>query len=330
MTNNNKAVFVGAEQHGLYRLKDGTENWQYIHNGLPDNPSVQSLAVHPTEPNVIYVGTHNGPYRSQDTGDTWERLGFPGSGISVWSFLFYPGDTNKMLLGTAPAGVYKSEDGGDNWKRTPMTPGPDTCDIGFDSRLIGLAVDPWEQQTIYAAVEVGGVRRSHDGGESWESINKGLAPNEDTLDLHGVQSPPGQKDMVVISTRQGLFSSNDKGNNWDFIDISDVSPIGYTRNLVLDPNDINTLYVSLGKAARSHHGGLIRSKDLGQTWCRIDDGIAATSTMMSLTINQQSPENIYCATRDGQVFGTETGGVKWHNFHLPEGVKEVRAIVCTQ
>ena len=172
----------------------------------------------------------------------------------------------------------------------------------------------------FAAYSVGGSGAGH----IIELSDGGLL-----MPLHGSIT----KEFVAQGGEQArtfVLRSDDKGNNWDFIDISDISPIGYTRNLVLDPNDINTLYVSLGKAARSRHGGLIRSKDLGRTWCRIDGGIAATSTMMSLTINQQFPDNIYCATRDGQVFGTENGGTEWHNFHLPEGVKEVRAIVCTQ
>ncbi len=328
MAGNGSSVFVGAEKFGLYRRKAGEERWESLTRGLPEKPEVQALAVHPSEPGVVFAGTQDGPYRSADGGDTWERLGFPSPGLSVWSFLFYPSDPGRMLLGTAPAAVYRSEDGGDNWKATTMTPGPDMVDIGFDCRLTGLAVDPGETQDVFAAVEVGGVRRSSDGGESWESINRGLAPEEDTLDLHGVQVSSNQKGTVVISTRQGLFRSADRGDHWDFIDISHVSPIGYTRDLRLAPQDANTLYVSLGKAARSRNGGLVRSRDLGQTWERLDQGITANSTMMAVSVDRNAPERVYCATRDGQVFGTEDEGGSWRELPLPEEAKEVRALAC--
>ena len=322
------SLYAGAEAHGLYRKRPGEGRWEPLTKGLPAEPRVRALAIHPQDPQVIYAGAQDGPYRSTDGGDSWERLGFPQPGLGVWSFVFHPQDPRTMFLGTAPAAVYRSEDGGDHWGPTPMTTGPDEVTMSFPCRIIGMTIDPGRPQDLYAAIEVGGVRRSSDGGESWESVNLGLAPSEDTLDLHGVQVSAAQPGTVFISTRQGLFRSPDRGGRWEFIDVSSVSPIGYTRDLRVAPDDPNVLYVSLGKAAYSQEGALLRSPDLGRTWERIDRGFTAQATMMAVAVDGRRPQHICCCTRDGQVFGTEDGGATWTEHPLPDEVQQVRALAC--
>ena len=108
--------------------------------------------------------------------------------------------------------------------------------------------------------------RSLDGGETWQPINKGLAPDVGRLDLHGIQVSSAQPDTVFISVRAGLLRSPNRGEQWDPIDLSKVSPITYCRDLRVAPDDPRTLYVSLGQAARSAAGALFRSRDLGTSW----------------------------------------------------------------
>ena len=59
---------------GLYRRADGDEEWQSITEGLPANPQVRALKVHPENPSVVYAGTQQGVYRSDDRGDHWQAL----------------------------------------------------------------------------------------------------------------------------------------------------------------------------------------------------------------------------------------------------------------
>ena len=63
---------------------------------------MRAIAIHPQNPQVIYIGTQHGPYRSTDGGDHWEKLGFPDLGMVVWSILFDPKNPQTMYLGTAP------------------------------------------------------------------------------------------------------------------------------------------------------------------------------------------------------------------------------------
>ena len=84
---------------GLFRLVDGDQEWQALQRGLPERPAVRALAVHPTNPAVIYAGTQSGPYRSADRGEHWEKVELPDHGLPVWSILFHPHDPDVILVG---------------------------------------------------------------------------------------------------------------------------------------------------------------------------------------------------------------------------------------
>ena len=62
-------VYVGAEANGLYRKDSGDQQWQQLTNGMPPSAQVRAIAIHPQNPDVVFVGTQRGVYRSQDRGD---------------------------------------------------------------------------------------------------------------------------------------------------------------------------------------------------------------------------------------------------------------------
>jgi len=200
--------------------------------------------------------------------------------------------------------------------------------MDFPTRTIAIAINPAHPEDLYAGLEVGGVIRSGDGGNTWQAVNNGLAPSEARLDLHGVQVSAAQPDTVFISVRAGLFRSRDRGEHWEPIDLRTFSPITYCRDLRIAPHDPRTLYMSLGKAARSSEGALYRSSDLGVTWERVDRGLTPKSTMMAVALTARQPACVYCCTRDGEVFGTHDGGATWREYPLPSGTQEVRALAC--
>ena len=322
----NTYVYVGAESSGLYRLSPGADSWEELTNGLPENPIVPGVAVHPSDPSIIYAGTQNGPYRSADRGDHWERLDYPALAPPVWTFLFRPRDPQVMYAGTAPGELFRSVNGGDSWTRLNLPMGADEVSMAFPTRVIGLTADPNFPDEMYAALEVAGVMRSTDGGDTWDSITGSLAPSEDTLDLHGVQCTAASPRTVFITTRVGPFIGPDRGSEWIPIDFGQFSEITYTRDLYAAPHDPNMLYVSIGAAARSGQGALFRSRDLFKTFEPVGAGIAANSTMMAVRVNAREPSHVFCAARDGQVFGSLDDGSTWNAYPLPEKAKEVRGL----
>ena len=325
-TNSEARVYVGAESSGLYRLSPGSSQWETLTNGLPERVEVQGIALHPDNPAIVFAGTNDGPYRSSDRGDHWERLDYPRVAPGVWSFLFRPGDPRVMYLGTAPGKIYRSVNSGDSWQKLSATMGSNECQMAFATRVIRLAADPNFPDEMYAALEVAGVIRSSDGGDTWEEITGNLAPSEDTLDLHGVQCSAASPHTVFLTTRQGPFIGPDRGREWIPIDFGNFSEITYTRDLFAAPHDPNVMYVSIGASARSGQGALYRSRDLFRTFEEVGQGIKAQSTMMAVRTDPREPNHVFCVARDGETFGSTDDGATWSTYPLPAEAKEVRAL----
>lgn len=342
-------VFVGAGAFtagtlsGLFR-RVGDGGWEQLIRGLPDPVQVMAITVHPHEPRTVYIGTQDGPYRSTDGGDRWQRLAFPESGGQVWSILVHPANARRLYAGTSPVGVFGSDDGGDTWRRLPNAVQPERVKMPFACRVMRMAVDPARPESLWAGLEVAGVMRSEDGGATWTDCSADLVklaelPHlksrivsdtdiEGMLDVHALGISAAQPGTVFLALRMGLFRSTDGGRSWEDMEVGRFSPLTYGRDLRVSPHDPRTLYACLSPAARSEDGSMYVSRDLGQTWSRFDRGVKAESTMMALALDPRDPDRAYCVSRTGQVFGTEDGGRGWREDRLPAGVADVYAVAC--
>ncbi len=239
--------YVG--QGGLYRF-DGGE-WTEAQSGLPAEPQVRALLVHPDDPRIVYAGTQAGVYRSDDRGDHWEALEPAAEGTDVWSLAFHPTSPDVMYAGYHPFDIRRSEDGGATWRSTStegvVFPHITTQVPPFDKRVIGIAADPSDPNDVYAAIEVGGLLASRDGGDSWESITDGPHTDIHTLDLHGVTLSPAAPGTVYIITRIATFRSRDRGAHWEHVVMDELFPGGcYSRQLLVAPDDARTMYLATG------------------------------------------------------------------------------------
>jgi photosystem II stability/assembly factor-like uncharacterized protein len=329
---------------GIFRRSPGDGPWENLTRGLPESVEAHVLAVHPREPDVIYAGTQDGPYRSTDGGDRWERLDFPARGVMLWSIAFHPTRPNVMYAGSAPVGLYRSEDGGDHWKKLEGAKNPAHCEMAFPTRTVRFAIDPGRPDDIYAALEVSGVIRSTDGGETWTDLSEPLIrladqPHlksrigtdkdiEGMLDSHAIVVSAAAPGTVFLAVRMGLFRSTDRGASWADMQIKRFSPLTYCRDVIVSPHDPKVMYACLSPAARSTDGSLYRSDDVGATWKRFDHGVKANATMMSVCAHPRDAKRVYCVSRCGQIFGTEDGGGSWSEYLLPEGVRDVYAVAC--
>ena len=249
-----------------------------------------------------------------------------------------------MYTGTSPIAVYRSRDGGDAWTRLGGLRPPGRVAMSFPGRVTRLAADPSAPQELYAGLEVDGVMRSLDGGESWDDVSHDLVklaerPHlksrivsdteiEGMMDTHALCVSGALPGTVFLALRMGLFKSGDRGSTWEDMEVGRFSPLTYARDVQVSPHDPRTLYACLSPAARSEDGSLYRSDDLGQTWRRLDRGVKARATMMAVALDRRDPRQVYCASRCGQVFGTRDGGETWAEWPLPDGVQDVYAVAC--
>jgi len=355
---NSTRVFAGAAHYnprggaryrgGLFRKPlDGAfaeAPWQALRAGLPEDVEARVILFHPRERDVVYAGTQDGVYRSIDGGERWERLGFPDRGAVVWSLAFHPTRPKVMYAGTAPVNLYRSEDGGDTWTKMRSAVSPEHCKMDFPTRTIGIAVDAGNPDDIYAALEVSGVIRSRDGGETWRDISAPLIKlseqphlksrlSSDTdasgmLDSHAITVSAAAPGNPFLAVRMGIFRSADRGDTWRDIEVGRHSPLTYCRNVMISPHDAKVMYACLSPASRSHDGSLYRSDDLGASWRRFDKGVKANATMMYTAVHPGDAATVCCVSRCGQVFATADTGATWRESKLPPEVQDVYTVAC--
>jgi photosystem II stability/assembly factor-like uncharacterized protein len=336
------AGYVGrASQKGLtgvFRRASGADTWDHVLKEL----EAFSVFVHPKDSSVVLAGTSDGVWRSTDQGATFARTNFPDSGRQIWSFLADRTNPNLIYAGGSPVAVYRSEDAGASWRKLPDPAVPDRAVMPFACRVMRMAQHPSKPGEIYAALEVNGVMRTTDGGESWQDCSADLIRlaqkpnlrskivsntfNEGMLDGHAIAISPADPDAVMLANRLGLFRTADEGRSWQDMEVGRFSPSTYGRDIHVSPQDGKTLYAALSVAAASTEGGVYRSRDLGKTWQRFDK-VTVHGTVMSVTLHRQDSAQVYLAGRyEGEVFGTRDDGKTWLQMPLPHGVKDIYSL----
>ncbi len=319
---------------GLYRMAAGDGEWQSLTNGLPQDPTIRCVAVHPTDCSVVYAGTQDGPYRSNDHGDHWEKVNIADHGLPVWSILFHPRDPNVMYAGYENTEIFRSDDGGERWAQLPVSVRfPEiTQRHGANpaKRVLNMSASTSSPDHLYGAVEVGGLIRSLDGGDTWQNTSHGFYLNDDLVDVHGVQCSRLTPGTVFSISRAGLFRSVDEGDHWAHMPLDPLNEKGqtYCRQIREVPGDPRSLWIAAGANFQSDIGALFHSDDGGASWMRVNIGFDLDSTLFGLAIDQRNPKNMFCASSNGQVFASNDGGEFWTDHRLPEGASQLYALAC--
>jgi len=253
-------------------------------------------------------------------------------------------DPAKMLAGASPIDVYRSADGGLSWRKLATPKVGEHCKGPFSSRVMRFAQNPRKPDEVYAALEINGVMRSLDGGETWADCSAGLiklserehlkskivsdTTAEGMLDGHAVTINPADPESPILALRMGLFRTTDHGKTWEDMEVGRFSPTTYGRDIKVSTSEPNTLYAALSVAASSHDGGLYRSQDNGQSWKRFDK-VQVHGTIMSIGLHPKDPRQVYIGARyDGEVFGTQDGGTTWQAMPLPGDVQHIYSVAC--
>jgi len=330
---------------GAFRQEAGDKKWEKLGGGLPADAEVHAITVPPSNPDLVFVGSTKGLWRSSNRGARFERLPLPDAEADIWSVLVHPKDPRRIYAGATPVAVYRSDDGGEHWKKLADPGLPDRVIMAFACRVMRLDVDPNSPDDIYATMEANGAMRSRNAGESWEDCTADLirfceqdakyrsrigsqTEIEGMLDGHALACSAAAPGTVFLANRMGLFRSGDKGEHWVDLEIGKFSPQTYGRDLRTSPHDAKVLYAALAPAARSTDGSVWRSDDVGRTWTRFDRGIKAEATMMGVIPHPKDANQVYAASRCGQVFGTQDGGKSWSESRLPEGVRDTYCVAC--
>jgi photosystem II stability/assembly factor-like uncharacterized protein len=312
-----------ATRAGLVTCQREGDAWRVAGRGLADQHITSVIA----REGVILAGTKNGIQRSADGGQGWRTVNAGLTSQHVRWLAFHPEVSDLELAGTEPAGIFVSRDGAAHWEARPEVAVlrdqhrwmlPYSPEAGC---VRGFAV---HGQRLYAAVEVGGVLRSDDGGERW-ALAAGSDGNPDLggppepliyPDVHDIAVHPSDPDRVWAATGGGLYRSEDGGATWA------LCYDCYCRGLWLDPAD--PAHIVFGPADRVGAVGRIeQSFDDGQTWQpasgRLD--VAWPRTMPERFT--QIGDALFCVLADGRLLTAPLTTLDWT---FVEGMTGVNAV----
>ncbi len=326
--------YFGSVGGGVWSTNDAGRTWNPIFDSQPV-ASIGAIAVAPSNPSIIYVGSGeadmrssislgNGMYKSTDGGASWTRIGLAES-RAIGRILVDPRDPNRVFVavlghpyGPNPErGVFRSTDGGQNWQRLLFK--------DENTGAIDLAFEPGNPQTIWAALwqtrrppwtiyppsygPGSGLYRSTDGGEHWEQITGRGLPSEGLgrIGIAIAPSNPQRMYLIVDAKQGGLFRSDDAGRTWQrgSTDHRIWERGWYFGELSVDPKNPDVVYVMDTAAYKSTDGGATFN-----AW----KGAPGGDDYHELWIDPDQPLRMILSCDQGALV-TRNGGQTWSSWY---------------
>ena len=253
----------------------------------------------------------SGVWRSDDGGRTWASLdGYPSS--YAHSVAVHPQDADLLYVGSEPAALYRSSDGGMTWEECGSFrnhPGAHHWSFhgGRSSHVRDLHFAEGDPDRMYAGIEVGGVVRSLDGGETWQQL-VGMHP-----DVHSVHICSSEPETVYAATAGGPYRSDDAGETWTAL--LDGLERHYTVPISAAPDDPETLLVAVAKGAHRKGAQAYRSTDGGRSWNRLPLG-SDDDMVIVYAWDPASSGTVYAGTDSGLVYASPDAGESWEQLDV--------------
>lgn len=259
-------LYAGMEG-GVFKSLDGGDTWRPTNNGLPKPYRVQerlpqlhppelikitALAIDPSHPKTLYIGTDHGTFKSRDSGRHWIHIGDVltySHRVMAWAIASLVPTT---IYGVTKGGVVKSEDGGETWQSLYL--GPPTF-----SSVTAVAIVPGTTTTVYVGASFGGVFKTTNGGRTWSQ-----GQPEHPQDIRTLTIDPVTTSTLYAGTGHGIYKSTDAGETWHFLDKGLTSP--GIRALAIDPQTPATVYAG-------GTGGAFKSTNGGRSWKEVNLGL---------------------------------------------------------
>ncbi len=314
---------VGTVGGGLSQSPDGGETWNRIRAPLPTECNLRALAVYPDNPRRILAGSDNGIYRSEDNGATWEMLDSPMEGTQIWSLAVDPVDPEIIFAGTRPD-AFRSTDGGKQWEKLSLGVA-NPCPVGIP-RTTNMIVDPRGHRTVWAGIEVDGIYKSLDGGDTWVHLPD-LGPDPFHGDIHGMVLSVGQPRAIYATSPYGIATSMDEGESWDYHEFpkyDESDRWSYCRGMLVKADNPDIIFVGNGDTTQGMTGDIQLSKDGGKTWGTANLPVEPNSRIYWFANHSSIPNVIAAASIYGYLYVSDDGGDSWRKVRKEFG--EIRTL----
>ena len=336
-------LFVGCDVGGFYVSEDAGRHYEMRNRGLK-HPYVETIAEHPSNPDILFLGTLGGIYKTTDRGLTWQekRSGLPpisssGHTVQISKFAFAPGNPNTLYAAVGQPRTYKgargevwrSDDCGETWRMVVKS------GLAKDVNVFDLAIDASNAARLLVATNKG-LFRSEDGGETWTPSNDGLPAHLRTRHLAWSPSAPN---VVYVTLRQkggeapwsaGVYRSDDGGHTWQPRNNGLKQLAGkpgsndqlctWTDCLAVDPRNPDVVWTG---GASWWYTGVYGTSDGGLNWNRAFPTQRFGwitfwgPTVMCLSLSSADPARLAFGT-SGMVYVTEDGAATWKQRYSEE------------
>ena len=325
-------VYVGAGEYpirgnvshgdGVWRTADAGKTWVSL--GLADTRQISRVRVHPTNPDIVYVGAQGhvfgpsaerGVYKTTDGGKSWRKILYRNDSTGITDLVMDSKDPEtlyaafwqawrtpwQLVSGGAGSGIFKSTDGGEHWTEITRNPGLPQGVIGN----IGLAVSPANPSHVWAIVEAdsGGVFRSMDGGASWARTNSDRRLRQRAWYYTRIFADPKDENSVYV-LNTGMYRSTDNGKTFRSIRV----PHGDNHDLWIAPNDAQRMI-------ESNDGGANVSFNGGKSWSEQDQ---ATAQFYHVVTTNHFPYRVCGAQQDNSTLcgpSRKSGGIDIRDWY---------------
>ena len=291
---------------GMWKSTDRGASWESV--GLTDSHHIARIVIHPRNPDLVYAAVmghlygpseERGVYRSQDGGQSWERVLFANADAGAVEMCMDPSNPRILFASTwrgrrtpwslssggEGSSIWKTTDGGDTWTEIIGNEGMPEGTIGIS----GVSVSAVDPSVVYAIIEAkeGGVFRSNDGGETWRRINSERKLRQRAWYYSRIFADPQDVDTVYV-LNVSFWRSKDGGKTYESIS----TPHGDHHDLWLDPTDSRRMVIG-------DDGGAQVSLNRGESFSTYYN--QPTAQFYRVTVDDHFPYRIYGAQQDNST-----------------------------
>jgi photosystem II stability/assembly factor-like uncharacterized protein len=323
------ARLYAATGDGIARLDEAGDEWtaEFFLAGS----GAQCLAVDSHDPDTVYAGLREGGVRrTTDGGRTWVDCGLPEPGVFSLAVAAAGG---TLYAGTEPSRLFRSDDRGESWRELeallelPSRPTWSFPPRPWTSHVRWIAPSPHDAELILVGIELGGLMRSTDGGETWEDHRPGAQ-----RDVHSLAWHPSAQGRAYEAGSGGAAFSEDAGETWRPAD--EGRDRHYTWAVAVDPDDPELWYVSASTGPFAAHGrgdpqARVYRRHGDEPWRALAGGLPEPLPAMPYAL-VAADGRLFAGLADGRIWESRDRGDGWRACTVrADAITGIRALACT-